>query len=99
RDATVTGVQTCALPILILGIVAGLRRGPAGVALGYSTAMVLLVVPIVAWAKHGTGMTAWDCLNSIKRPLVAGAVAGAAGWLFRRSEEGRGGKEWGVRRS
>ena len=45
--------------------------------------MVLLVAPIVAWAKRGTGITARDYWNALKRPLVSGATAGAAGWLFK----------------
>ncbi len=68
-------------PVVILGIVAGLRYGPPGVAIGYSTAMLLLAVPLVAWAKHGTGVSTLDYLNSIKRPLVSGALGGFAGWL------------------
>jgi len=68
-------------PVVIIGVVAGLRHGPAGVALGYSTAMLVLVVPIIAWAKHGTGMATRDFWNAIKRPLAAGAMAGATGWL------------------
>jgi O-antigen/teichoic acid export membrane protein len=70
-------------PAVILGVVLGLRHGPAGVALGYSTAMVCLVVPIVAWAKHGTGMTNTDYWNSIKCPMTSGAIAGLAAWLFK----------------
>jgi len=69
--------------VVILGILAGLRHGPTGVALGYSTAMVLLVVPCVAWAIHGTGMTAGDYWDALKRPLVSGAMAGAAGLHFK----------------
>ena len=41
-------------PVVILGIVAGLPHGPAGVAIGYSSAMLLLSAPLVAWAKHRT---------------------------------------------
>ena len=70
-------------PVVILGVVVGLRDGPTGVALGFSTAMILLVAPIVAWAKLGTGMTARDCWGALKRPLISAAVAGAAGWLFK----------------
>jgi O-antigen/teichoic acid export membrane protein len=70
-------------PIVILGVVAGLRHGPPGVALGYSTAMVLLAVPMVAWAKHGTGITTGDYWDSIKRPLASGVIGGVAGWLFK----------------
>jgi PST family polysaccharide transporter len=70
-------------PVVILGDAAGLRYGPTGVAIGYSTAMMLLVIPILAWAKHGTGMTAGEYWESIRRPLTAGAIATAAGWLFK----------------
>lgn len=66
-------------PVVILGILAGLRHGPTGVALGYSAAMVLLFVPIVAWATHGTGITASSYWDSIKRPVISGAIAGGAG--------------------
>jgi PST family polysaccharide transporter len=70
-------------PVMVLGILAGLRYGTSGVALGYSGAMVLLVGPLVVWAKHGTGITNADYWDCIKRPLIAGALAGAAGWLFK----------------
>jgi O-antigen/teichoic acid export membrane protein len=70
-------------PVVILGILAGLRHGPPGVALGYSAAMVLLSAPLVAWAKHGTGIATADYWNCLKRPLAAGVLGGAAGWLFK----------------
>ena len=70
-------------PVMIAGVLAGLRYGPRGVALGYSAALVLLYVPVVAWAKHGTGISAADYWDCIKRPLFAGALGGAAGWIFK----------------
>jgi len=70
-------------PVIILGVALGLRYGPVGVATGYSAAMLLLWIPCVAWAKHGTGVTAGDYLDCIWRPLMAGLVAAAAGWVFR----------------
>jgi O-antigen/teichoic acid export membrane protein len=70
-------------PVVILGIVAGLRYGPPGVALGYSTALVLLIVPVIAWAKHGTGMTTSHYWSSIKQPLLSGVIAGAVGWFIK----------------
>jgi O-antigen/teichoic acid export membrane protein len=70
-------------PVVILSVLAGIRHGPSGVALGYSTAMVLLFVPLVAWAKSGTGITARDYLDCIKRPLIAGALGGITAWLFK----------------
>lgn len=70
-------------PVVALGIIAGLRHGPAGVAMGYSSAMVLLFLPLVVWAKHGTGITNGDYWDSLKRPLISAAIGGAAGWLFK----------------
>lgn len=70
-------------PVMILGVVAGLRYGPNGVALGYSVAIGILALPLIAWAKRGTGITwpdFWDC---IKRPLYAGAFASLTAGLFR----------------
>jgi O-antigen/teichoic acid export membrane protein len=75
-------------PAVILGVVAGLRYGPTGVAAGYSAAMILLVVPTVAWAIRGTGVTAADYFDCIKRPLLAGVLGGAAGWLFKHACHG-----------
>jgi len=67
-------------PVMVIAVIAGLRYGPNGVAIGYSTAMVLLFIPLIAWAKHGTGVSNRDYWDAIKRPLSAGFIAGAAGW-------------------
>jgi len=67
-------------PVMVLAVLAGLRYGPNGVAIGYSAAMVLLFIPLIAWAKHGTGVSSRDYWDAIKRPLSAGFIAGAAGW-------------------
>jgi O-antigen/teichoic acid export membrane protein len=68
-------------PVVVLGVVAGLHNGPAGVALGYSGAMLLLLVPVVMWAKHGTGITSRNYWDAVKQPLISGVIAGGAGWL------------------
>jgi O-antigen/teichoic acid export membrane protein len=70
-------------PVMVFGIVAGLRYGPSGVAVGYSGAMLLLIAPLVLWAKVGTGITNRDYWDCIKRPLIAGLLGGAAGWLVK----------------
>jgi len=70
-------------PVVILGVALGLPHGPTGVAVGYSVAMVALVPPLIAWGMHGTTMTAGDYINSIKRPVVAGVLAGIVGWLVK----------------
>lgn len=76
-------------PVVILGILAGLRHGPAGVALGYSGAMVALFVPLVVWSIHRTEISIRDYWQSISRPLFAGVIGSAAGLLLRFALQGR----------
>lgn len=61
-------------PIVMLGYLAGLPYGPKGVALGYSTAMILWAIPHTAWCVHGTGISLRDILTTVGRPLLAGLV-------------------------
>jgi O-antigen/teichoic acid export membrane protein len=70
-------------PVVILGVLVGLHRGPVGVAMGYSTAMVLLFVPVVTWAIHRTGVTLHDYWDAIKRPVISGILGGVTGWLVK----------------
>jgi O-antigen/teichoic acid export membrane protein len=70
------GIALVVAPAVILGYVAGLRYGPYGVALGYSLAMVLLTVPVIAWAKRGTLITHLDVLRAL-RPVLFAIAAGA----------------------
>jgi PST family polysaccharide transporter len=70
-------------PVVILGILAGLDRGPVGVAVGYSTAMVLLFVPVVAWAIYRTGITIGDYWGAIKSPLISGFLGGVTGLVVK----------------
>jgi hypothetical protein len=39
--------------------------------------MVLIMIPITAWSKQGTGIAWSDLWNVTKRPLLAGLLAGA----------------------
>jgi len=70
-------------PVVILAVLAGFRYGTTGVATAYSIAMLILLVPCVAWSKHGTGITTADYWDCIKRPLLAGLLGGVTGLLFR----------------
>ncbi len=76
RAVSITAATT---PVVIIGIVLGLSHGPTGVALGYSAAMVLIIIPITAWSKHGTGITWSDLWKGVRMPLLAGVLAGAVG--------------------
>lgn len=80
RALSMTAATT---PVVILGIVLGLSHGPTGVALGYSSAMILLVLPIVAWSKRGTSITWADLLKATRQPLLSGLLAGAAGLIVK----------------
>jgi O-antigen/teichoic acid export membrane protein len=64
-------------PILIAGFVIGLPYGPKGVALAYSTVMLLWVLPLIAWAVHGTAVSFQDIVSTAYKPLASGVVAGA----------------------
>ena len=68
-------VCTVFAPVVIAGYVIGLPFGPKGVALGYSTAVVLSIVPRIAWSLHGTGISLRDVARAASGPLIAGAIA------------------------
>jgi O-antigen/teichoic acid export membrane protein len=76
-------ISIATTPLVILGIVLGLSYGPKGVALGYSSALVLLLVPIAAFSKHGTAISWADLWAATKPPLISGVLAGAAGLLVK----------------
>jgi PST family polysaccharide transporter len=62
-------------PLVILAYVFGLPYGPRGVAIGYSAAMTLWVVPHLAWCMHGTRISLRDLLPAIGRPFASVLVA------------------------
>ena len=64
-------------PIVMLGYLVGLPYGPKGVALGYSTAMILWAIPHTAWCVYGTGISLSDILLTVCRPLLSGLVGAA----------------------
>jgi PST family polysaccharide transporter len=76
-------------PLVILGIVLGLSRGPQGVALGYSLALTLLLVPIAAWSKLGTGISWTDLWKATRPPFLSGLLAGVVGLLVKLAFGGR----------
>jgi PST family polysaccharide transporter len=80
RVGRAVGITAATTPVVIVGILLGLSHGPTGVAMGYSVAMVLILFPITAWAKHGTGITWSDLWNVTRRPLLAGLLACVIGF-------------------
>ncbi len=61
--------------LVITACVIGLPYGPAGVAIGFSAAMVLWLVPHVVWALHGTTIKPLDLFRAASRPLLSACVA------------------------
>jgi O-antigen/teichoic acid export membrane protein len=62
-------------PIAIGSYFIGIPFGPAGVALAYSTAMSLWVVPHIFWCLHGTPISVRDLLPTVARPLFSSLAA------------------------
>jgi PST family polysaccharide transporter len=58
-------------PTVVLGYVLGLSYGPEGVAFGFSSAMVLMAAPLIAWACRGTPVTSADLLRTVLPSLLA----------------------------
>ena len=89
RMGRALAISTATTPFLIVGILLGLSHGPKGVALAYSLALSLLLIPIAAWSKLGTGITWTDLWRVMKPPFVSGLLAGAAGLLVKFTLGGR----------
>lgn len=70
-------------PLMIMAYYIGLQHGPTGVASAYSVAMMLWILPAIAWAVHGTGITFWDVLSAVKWPFVSGIVSAALAYFTR----------------
>jgi O-antigen/teichoic acid export membrane protein len=68
-------------PLTILACVLGLGYGPTGVAIGFSTAMVLLVAPVILLAKQDTLITVRDTLEAFK-PAAGSVAIGVAAALL-----------------
>jgi len=62
---------------MVAGILLGLPHGAVGVAFAYSAVMVLWVLPVIAWAVHGTAIPFKDVLLTVTRPLLSGLLAAA----------------------
>ena len=64
-------------PLVITAYAIGLPFGPTGVALAYSTAMMIWLVPHILWCVQGTAISPWDVLMAIAKPLISALLAAA----------------------
>jgi PST family polysaccharide transporter len=62
-------------PLVICSYLIGLPYGPSGVALAFSTMMVLWLVPHMYWTVQGTNISVRELFAAAGRPLFAGIVA------------------------
>jgi O-antigen/teichoic acid export membrane protein len=69
-------------PLVSGAYLVGLPFGPHGVALAYSAAMTLWLVPHVIWCLHGTVISVHDLLLAAGRPFLSGAVAALVAATF-----------------
>ena len=67
-------------PVTIAAVALGLPHGPQGVAIGLSASMLVLVVPLVIWARQGTSITVADVALAMWMPCFSALVGAAAGW-------------------
>ncbi len=70
-------------PVMIVSYVIGLPYGPKGVAFAYSTAMLLWLLPLIAWAVRGTAVLFRDVLLTAYKPLASGIVAAGLAFAIR----------------
>lgn len=67
-------------PIMIAGYFIGLPYGPKGVAVAYSTVMLLWLVPVTLWSVYRTAVSFKDVVNTAAHPLIASLIAGAVAY-------------------
>ena len=65
------------------GYLFGLPYGPKGVALGFSIAMMLWVVPNSLWCIQGTTISFQDIIHVVRKPFVSGITAALVAYLVR----------------
>lgn len=70
-------------PVMIGSYLIGLPHGPQGVALAYSTGMMLWVLPLIVWAVHDTVVSVRDILEAVARPLAASLLAAVFAFAVR----------------
>jgi O-antigen/teichoic acid export membrane protein len=80
QTARALKISLLIVPTVIAGYGLGLGAGPQGVALGFSVAMILLILPIMVWAIRDTAISLSDLGRVVMYPLVSIAVASVAAY-------------------
>jgi len=69
------GIALMIAPVVIAGYALGLAYGINGVAVGYSIAMLLCLVPCMYWVVQGSALSVRALLSVLWRPLFASLLA------------------------
>lgn len=69
-------------PLVITGYLIGLPYGPKGVALGYSIAMTLWLLPHIVWCVRGSAITFMDVMRTVSRPILSSVIAAGLSQLL-----------------
>jgi O-antigen/teichoic acid export membrane protein len=78
RSLRITCVTT---GMTLVACIAGISHGATGIAAAYSIAMVLWMLPCLAWCVHGTPVRLRDLLQTTWGPLLAGVIASAVAFV------------------
>jgi PST family polysaccharide transporter len=70
-----TRIALVIAPLVIVAYAIGLPYGPSGVALAFSSAMLLWLVPHILWCVHGTPISPRDLILAVGRPFLSTALA------------------------
>jgi O-antigen/teichoic acid export membrane protein len=79
-----TRIALVIAPLVIVAYVIGLPYGPKGVALAFSSAMLVWLVPHILWSVHGTPISARDLIAAVGRPFLSAALAAVVGYSAQR---------------
>ena len=80
RCVRIASVVTTAL---ILGYFFAIGHGPTAMAMALSGTMLVLVVPVIVWARQGTPISMLDVFRTLRPIGVAMIVAVTATWIAR----------------
>lgn len=70
-------------PLITIGYILGVPHGPVGVAIGFSSVMLLCAIPLTAFCVHGTPVSLKDILLTTAGPLGSATVGGLAAFAVR----------------
>ena len=83
RASRCVGIASIVTTALILAYFFAIGHGPVAMAMALSGTMLVLVVPLLAWARGGTPISMLDIFRTLKPVAVAMIVAVTATWIAR----------------